>query len=268
MTREDLEQRKLLVTQEGRWNKGRIFVSLIFYNEKFLDTANSQESIFNDAEKYGVSVKTLQDIHPDAESGKYWKVIGVHHLTGQENGGNHHVFCDVLDENGVRIYGTRLALSQINSPVVWAVIDKPQNEPGTNFPMWLSTNGTVYVDGDLISESVTGLTSRHPDEDFGNTFGHHSFYIVFQKTDVAEQNDETNSLEDVVSLVGQPLIIPLNQDAAFYKFGKNHNLGERLSKEYDVKYQNRNYRAQIFEKGIVYAEVGDWGNVKVIQRVN
>ena len=69
-------------------------------------------------------------------------------------------------------------------------------------------------------------------------------------------------------VVGQPLIIPLNPAAGFYKIAKQQNLGERLTKEYDLEYESRKFRAQIFEKGIVYAEVGDWGNIKIIPRTN
>ncbi|MCB0212244.1 MAG: hypothetical protein KDJ52_23085 [Anaerolineae bacterium] len=262
-------------------------MALPLYNKQFLTKVKSQEPIFNNANNYGVKIKNLSEISVPLEAKKYWRVVGVHHLTGAENMGNHHVYCDVLDEDGVRINGSRLVLTQGNVAPVFAVVDKPAQEAGTNFPMWASTRATVAVHHDLPSESVTGLRIDHADEEIGNTWGHHSFYIVFQITPIPpaveevteipkvdESNKDDNndgpplSLEETITLTGKPLIIPLNPDAGFYKIGKQQNLGERLSSEYDTEYQGRSYRAQIFEKGTVYAEVGDWGNIKVIPRTN
>ena len=254
------------------------------YNRTFLAKVMSKEPIFHNAERYGVAIKKLHEISVPLGVEKYWRVVGVHHLTGSENMGNHHVFCDILDENGRRINGSRLVLTQGNTAPVFAVVDKPANEAGTNFPMWSSTRATVAVDDALPSERVTGLRSDHADEEVGNTWGHHSFYIVFQRTliptedenETEEQENESGgeanelplTLEETVALVGQPLIIPLNPAAGFYKIAKQQNLGERLTKEYDLEYESRKFRAQIFEKGIVYAEVGDWGNIKIIPRTN
>lgn len=257
------------------------------YNRQFLTKVKSNEPVFNNADRYGVAIKKLSEISVPVGAEKYWRVIGVHHLTGAENMGNHHVYVDVVDEDGVRLNGSRLVLTQGNAAPVFAVVDKPANEAGTNFPMWSSTRATVAVEDSLPSESVSGLRTDHADEEIGNTWGHHSFYVVFQRTPIpasSEENTEvvqrnpnnTNdtsdgpplTLEDTVALIGQPLIIPLNPDAGFYKTGKQQNLGERLTSEYDVEYLGRNYRAQIFERGIVYAEVGDWGNIKIIPRTN
>lgn len=254
------------------------------YNRQFLTKVKSQEPIFNNAAKYGVTIKKLSEISVPLGAKKYWRVVGVHHLTGAENRGNHHVYCDILDEDGVRINNSKLVLTQGNAAPVFAVVDKPANEAGTNFPMWSSTRATVAVKDSLPSEAVSGLRSDHADEEIGNTWGHHSFYVVFQRTAIStsdnegDQTDGTGTdgdnegppltLEDTVALVGQPLIIPLNPDAGFYKIAKQQNLGERLSREYNVEYRSRNYRAQIYEKGIVYAEVGDWGNIKIIPRTN
>lgn len=252
------------------------------YNEQFLQKVKIDEPVYNDATRYGVEIKSLSNLDVSSDAETYWRVVGVHHLTGRENMGNHHIYVDVLDEDGNRIRNARLVLRQSDRAPVFAVVDKPANEPGTNFPMWASTRATVAVEGDLPSEAVAGLRTDHADEEIGNTWGHHSFYIVFQRTLISEADtgnseheDDTEpgdssslTLKETIALVGQPLIIPLNPDAAFYKIAKQKDLGERLSREYDVDYQSKKYRAQVYEKGIVYAEIGDWGNVKIISRVN
>ncbi|MEM7342830.1 MAG: hypothetical protein AAF485_01180 [Chloroflexota bacterium] len=259
------------------------------YNKQFLEKVAGGEPIYDDAgAKYGVEVRSLQQQSIPLEAESFWRVIGIHHLTGAENMGNHNVFCDVLDENGQRINHSRLVLTQGTASPVFAVVDKPANEPGTNFPIFKGNVVTVGVESDLPSEQVTGIHIGHADEEVGNTWGHHSFYVVFQRCDIkdAETNKEKETvdtqtgesggggteapltLEETIALAGQPLIIPLNPEAMFYKIAQEKGLGERLTSEYDAEYQGKTYRAQTYENGIVYAEVGDWGNVKIIPRTN
>lgn len=252
------------------------------YNEQFLEKVDKKEPIYNDAaSKYQVGIKFLRDIEMPDDAKKYWRVIGVHHLTGAENMGNHHIFCDVLDEEGNRINRGRLVLFQAEADPVFAVVDKPAHEAGTNFPLWKADKATVAIvwpeEDPLPSEQVVGLSTGHPDEEVGNTLFHHSFYVVFQRTDIPTVGEEPLghggggsplSLEDTIRLVGQPLIIPLNPDAMFYKFAEEKGLGERLSREYDLEYEGKTYRAQIYEKGIVCAPVGEWHKTDVIPRAN
>ena len=252
------------------------------YNQQFLAKVNQKEPVYNDAAaKYQVDIKFLSDIDVPENASKYWRVIGVHHLTGIENMGNHHIYCDVIDEEGKRLNRTRLVMFQANTDPVFAIVDKPANEAGTNFPLWKTDKaavGVTWPDGNpLPSEQVTGLSTGHPDEEVGNTLFHHSFYVVFQRTDIPVDGEDGGthgggssqlSLEETVKLVGQSLIIPLNPDAMFYRIAKDRDLGERLTREYDLEYQGKTYRAQIYEKGIVYAPVGEWHKTDVIPRTN
>lgn len=252
------------------------------YNTQFLEKVKNKEPIYNDAAaKYQVDIKFLPDIEVPDDATQYWRVIGVHHLTGAENMGKHHVYCDVLDEEGKRIDRARLVLFQADTDPVFAVVDKPAHEAGTNFPMWKTDKATVSVvwpeDSPLPSEQVMGLSTGHLDEEVGNTLFHHSFYVVFQRTNIPADGDGTTghgggtsqlSLEETIQLVGQPLIIPLNPNAMFYKIAKEKGLGERLTREYDLEYEGNTYRAQVYEKGIVYAPVGEWHKTDVLPRAN
>lgn len=252
------------------------------YNQQFLQKVTEKEPIYNDAAvKYNVGIKFLPDIEVPDGATQFWRVIGVHHLTGAENMGNHHIYCDVLDEEGKRINRARLILNQADSDPVFAVVDKPAHEAGTNFPLWKADKATVAVlwpqDNPLPSERVLGLSTGHPDEEVGNTLFHHSFYIVFQRTDIPEDDEDLGghgggssqlSLEDTIALVGQSLIIPLNPDAMFYKFAREKGLGERLTREYDVEHAGKMYRAQVYERGIVYAPIGEWHKTDFLPRNN
>ena len=136
----------------------------------------------NDAGAYGVTITRLNP-RPGTT---YWRVKRVHHLTPAENGGNHHIYVDALDEAGKRIYGSQ-------AKVTWAggeqtlTVDKPANEAGTNYPVYKWQKCAVEMAG-APSDTVHGLSSSHPDEpnpdgsQSGNTLFHHSFLVEFQRT--------------------------------------------------------------------------------------
>ena len=135
----------------------------------------------NDAEAYGVSIEEAE-----VEEGQpYWKAVRVHHLTPEENGGKHHIFLDILDEARERVFGAQARVTWQGGEQV-ITVDKPLNEPGTNFPMWKGQVCAVEALGlpgqTLPSDRVINLHTSHPDEAPGNTLFHHSFAIVFQRT--------------------------------------------------------------------------------------
>jgi hypothetical protein len=149
------------------------------FNFKYWIQVFQGEPGYNDATNLGVV------IHRKPAS--RWQAIGVHHLTGYENNGNHNIFCDVLDSNGERIQGARLAMIKGNLAEVYAHIDKPDYEPGTNFPMFGDSEHSVHVsypsDNPLLSDEVTGIRINHASNDPGNSLGHNSFFVVFQEVD-------------------------------------------------------------------------------------
>ena len=49
--------------------------------------------VINDAQSYGVAIVPAT-VAPGAW---YWQAVRVHHLTPEENGGNHHIYLDLLD---------------------------------------------------------------------------------------------------------------------------------------------------------------------------
>ena len=148
--------------------------------------------VFNDATGYSVQIQPAS-----LPAGTlYWQAARVHHLTPDENSGNHHIYADVCDgaadsgEYGARVNGARLRVTWDGGEQVIAV-DKPANEPGTNFPMWKWQVCTIECLGapgqDLPSDRVIGIHTGHPDEAPGNTLFHHSFGVTFVKAQAAEQ---------------------------------------------------------------------------------
>lgn len=131
----------------------------------------------NDATGYGVTV-----IPADVPPGRpFWRAVSVHHLTPDENHGNHHLYLDALDEQGARVLGARGRITWDGGEQI-VTVDKPANEPGTNFPMWKWQVCEVEM-MNLLSDRVAGLHTGHPDEPpgTGNTLFHHSFAVTFQR---------------------------------------------------------------------------------------
>lgn len=119
-----------------------------------------------------------------------WRVVGVWHLSPQQNGGKHNVYADLLDELGrvleppvdaVLAYSWD-GMRPVEAPEPMDFEKKPP-EPGANFPIWIGQHVTCWIQGSLPnSDQVANLRSDFPGEGgAGNSFGHQSFYVVFQR---------------------------------------------------------------------------------------
>lgn len=140
------------------------------------------EPVDNDAEAYGVTIEEAA-VQP-GES--YWRVIRIHHLDREENGGRHHIYLEALTPDGQRAFNSRARITWEGGEQI-VPIDKPETEPGANFPMWKWQVCSVEMLG-MPSDKVHNLRTDHPDEPFddgtqsGNTLFHHSFLVEFQQT--------------------------------------------------------------------------------------
>lgn len=130
----------------------------------------------NSAANYGVSV--------EYDSDNVWRVALVHHLLPSENRGKHNVYIEVLDKKGQRVSGLEAAwewygqLPHEPSPPI--SLDKGDDEPAGNLPIFKGQRISVWISGES-SDKVHNLHTMHADEGDGNTWGHHSFYVVFQR---------------------------------------------------------------------------------------
>ena len=79
------------------------------------NASTAPRDVVNDAVGYGVAIVPAT-VSPGAW---YWQAVRVHHLTPEENNGNHHIFLDVLDpatapnpgSPGGRVFGARARIS-------------------------------------------------------------------------------------------------------------------------------------------------------------
>ena len=77
----------------------------------------------------------------------------------------------------------------------------------------------------------------------------------------------TQTLEQAVTAaVNKVPWMPVNNTAALWKFAKANGLQDQQSDELTLNYNGSSDIVQVFNLGIVYVKVGDWGNIKVIPK--
>jgi len=182
------------------------------YTTRFLSHRQATGAPLQPDPKYGVQ---LQFATVPA-TGACWRVVGVHHLTPEENGSRHHALVEVLNETGQRVRNANLKIGWTwegrTEPDLTAPLDKPAQEPAGNVPIEKGMRLALWLTGDgLPSDRVANLHFEHPDErtaqgEIWNSYGHHSFYIVFQRM-VKGQNE--GGLDSLVEPRRLPSVPPI-----------------------------------------------------------
>jgi len=147
-------------------------------------------------------------IQPVAGAGLAWRCALIHHLTAAENGGNHHVYVDLLGPSGQPVadpsamrLGWTWVGKQDNEAAPPAAFDKRPPEPATNVAIFHNQILSVWVQdvyrSDIVANLRTDIVSAEP----GNSLYHHSYYIAFQIAHAAQPAPTvTRTLEERVAL--------------------------------------------------------------------
>jgi len=185
-----MDRPSLMNTQEPREDIGtgeRIDSGPASDTQANLMTSNGA---VNAAASYGVTIDPV-DV---TRTLQYWRVSTVRHLPPDENRGRHHIYVDILDEAGEPLRDPDLHLEwgwigqQPDEVAPPSQFDRSVTEPATNLDMMRGPRYWIKIGGDgLPSDVVRNLHSVHPDEtgsngEIGNSIGHHSFSVVFQRT--------------------------------------------------------------------------------------
>ncbi len=110
----------------------------------------------------------------------YWRLIEAKWENEQEAGGKHHIYVEVLDENGQRIVGQPLTVFWSDGGDTLATEDKPAPEYAFNYPMYKAGNSyNVRIEG-LPSDVVEGMGLGTPDLRYYTV--HTVFRLIFQKS--------------------------------------------------------------------------------------
>lgn len=112
-----------------------------------------------------------------------YRVVAVYKLSPQENAGKHNLYIDVID----KLTGRRMK----EVPIIWGwegqrpdqiitplKLDKPDNEPMGSLPIW--ANQKIWAEpANRQADEVFNIHTMYLDEGPGNTWGHHSWYVVW-----------------------------------------------------------------------------------------
>jgi N-acetylmuramoyl-L-alanine amidase len=71
--------------------------------------------------------------------------------------------------------------------------------------------------------------------------------------------------EEVRAAAWASLNIPYSAEAVFPRYAREHNLGNPETPEFEFLFDGRLYRGQGYSEGIVYAEVGQWGEPRILK---
>lgn len=154
-----------------------------------------------------------------------WRLVGCFRLDPVENGGNHNVYVDFLDDQGnVRVPPIAEFLSHSwvgmrpDETPAPTPFDKQPPDPACNIPLWPGQYVSCWILGALpSSDLVSNLHTNLPTEgDGGNRPGHHSFYLVFQ------QMRDAGPVRPPIT----PPILPADDEP--YLFGLHEPGGEHL----------------------------------------
>lgn len=127
-------------------------------------------------DQLGVSVDEAQ-VEPGQQ---YWRIIEASWMDEQESGGKHHIYVEVLDENGNRIVGQPVTTFWGDGSYTKGIEDKPAPDYGYNFQMYAAGYAyNVKVEG-LPSDVLKGAGMGSIEDRFRGI--HTSFKIVFKKT--------------------------------------------------------------------------------------
>ncbi|HXF63384.1 MAG TPA: cyclic nucleotide-binding domain-containing protein [Caldilineaceae bacterium] len=126
-------------------------------------------------DQLGVVVEEAQ-VSPGQQ---YWRLIEARWADEQESGGKHHIYVEVLDENGNRIVGQPVTVFWGDGSYTAGIEDKAPPDYGYNYMMYAAGNAyNVKVEGlpsDILRGAGMGDIERPK-------YGiHTSFYLVYQR---------------------------------------------------------------------------------------
>lgn len=123
----------------------------------------------------GVSIEDAQV----APGQQYWRLVEARFADEQESAGKHHIYVDVMDENGSRIVGQPVTVVWGDGAFTGPVEDKAAPDFGFNYMMYASGFAyNVKVEG-LPSDMLHGAGMGDVENRFRGI--HTSYYVVFQR---------------------------------------------------------------------------------------
>ena len=192
-----------------------------------------------------------------------WVVNAAKYQDVDEAGGNHIILFTVLDAAGKPVPGATCIVDWVGR--------NPAEDPPTKVTTDMSgqANVPIYANLDihLLNGPYFAFVEDQSKSDVVRGMGlpekHHvNFLLTFGPQSLPPPTLE----EKVISVAIKFTWMPINTEAALYKFAQARNLGYPQTDEFEFTYGNDGYIGQVFNLGIVYVKKGDWGNVKFVKK--
>ena len=121
---------------------------------------------------------TIEDA-PVGPGQQYWRLVEGRWEDEQQAGGKHHIYVDVIDENGMRVAGQPVTVFWGDGTYTNPLEDKPAPDFGFNYQMYASGYAyNVKVEG-LPSDVARGAGMGDLENRFKGI--HVAYYFVFQR---------------------------------------------------------------------------------------
>jgi hypothetical protein len=224
-----------------------------------------------------------------------WRLVEARWLNEEEASGASQIFVKALDMNGNPLENARFVVARpgAEDPVVTkGAIDGHWG----NYTMYglLGTYTVRMTEGGHLSDRVSGvgLGSEEVPNGWTNTAFRFTFQLVKAGEDTVKKEGKTTTEDtippppnegeaeveptdptepDLTSLrqtlfeAAQAHLAARSPRGKFYRYARAHNLGTRRAGDLTFEHSGIRYTAQPFEKGIVYAPVGEWDQVTHIE---
>lgn len=199
-----------------------------------------------------------------------WAAEAAQYQDEQEAEGQHHIWFTVLDDHdkpkpNVKVFVDWVG-RDVDDPPTSRLTDA-EGRANVDIYANLDTskrNGPyfAYVEGADQSDVVTGmgLPEKH----------HVNFLLTFAPRTAPQPPPPPRPPEDVSEAILQKAKsvpwMPVNNGGALWNFAKANGLQDQQTDELSVTVNGQEYLLQVFNLGIVYARMGDWGNIKIIRK--
>jgi hypothetical protein len=213
-----------------------------------------------------------------------WSAAAAQYQDENQAQGQHHIWFTVLDAvgkplNGVRVFVDWIGRDQGDPPTA-----RVTDETGkANVDIYANLDITkkngpyfAYVESQDTSDVIAGM---------GLPEHHHvNFMLTFAPRAAVPQPDPAptpppptppppvtppppQNVQDAILAKAKSVPwMPVNNGAALWKYAQARGLQDQQTDELTVTFNGQDYVLQVFNLGIVYCQVGDWGNIKVLPK--
>lgn len=197
-----------------------------------------------------------------------WSATSVQFQDEEQAQGQHHIWFTILDEHGNPKPGVPVFVDWVGRDPGDPATPRTSGADGkANVDIYANLDITkkngpyfAYVASPDNSDVVQGMgLPEHHHVNFQLTFSPHSTTPIPPPPPL----DVPTAIEQKARSVPW---MPVNNGAALWNFAKANGLQDQQTDEMTVTINGQDYLLQVFNLGIVYARVGDWGNIKIIRK--